>query len=101
MSEVTPPDGIDYDDVGFVASSHYRTEVLDELTNGPATPTAISDACGHRLTHSSRALCELRDRGLVELLVPDDTKKGRIYGVTDDGRAVLQGLDAITRGASA
>lgn len=79
-------EGPDWDTIGYVLSSDHRQTVLD--SNGPRTPTGISNASDLSVTHVSRQLNGLRERGLVELLVPEDRRKGRIYGLTDTGRDV-------------
>lgn len=76
----------DWDVVGYVISSNHRTAVLGRLADGPATPTRIGDDVGLSVTHVSRALRALRERDLVELLVPEDRRKGRVYGITTRGR---------------
>lgn len=75
-----------WETVGFVISSQYRIAVLRRLAEGPATPSRIADETGFAISHVSRALHSLRDRDLVDLLVSEDRKKGRIYGITDSGR---------------
>lgn len=79
---------VDWDVVGYVISSEHRTAVLGALLDGPSTPTQLADDLDLSVTHVSRALRSLRDRGLVELLVPEDRRKGRLYGLTSDGRDV-------------
>jgi len=78
----------EWNEIGYIISSQYRVAVLRRLAEGPATPSRIASDTGINIAHVSRALQELRDRGLVELLVPEDRKKGRIYGITDEGHAV-------------
>lgn len=78
----------DWDEIGYIISSKYRVTVLRELAEGPATPSRIAADSNISIAHVSRALQELRDRGLVELLVPEDRRKGRIYGITESGEAV-------------
>lgn len=78
----------DWDTVGYVISSKHRTAVLGRLAEGPATPTQIADDVDLSVTHVSRALRSLRDRDLVELLVPEERRKGRVYGVTTTGREI-------------
>ena len=46
------------------------------------------------IAHVSRALQRLRERELVDLLVSDDRKKGRVYGLTDRGRNVWDTIEA-------
>lgn len=83
-------DAIDYEDVSFIVASNYRLETLRVLNESAATPSHIDDQTGIEFSHISRSLGELRERGLVTLLVPEHTKKGRIYDITDAGRRVLQ-----------
>jgi DNA-binding MarR family transcriptional regulator len=73
------------DDVSFVISSRYRTVVMHALREGAATPSTIAGEADVGITHVSRALQRLRDRGVVELLVSEDRKKGRLYGLSESG----------------
>lgn len=80
----------EWDEIGFVISSQYRINVLRRLSEGPATPTHIADESGSGIAHISRALSSLRERDLTELLVSEDRKKGRVYGLTDKGEEVWE-----------
>jgi len=84
----------DWDEIGFVISSQYRIAVLKRLAEGPATPSRIAEDSGIGITHVSRALGRLRERELVELLVPEARKKGRVYGVTEHGEALWEQIQA-------
>jgi DNA-binding transcriptional ArsR family regulator len=75
----------DWDVVGYVISSTHRTAVLGRLNEGPATPTQIAQDVDLPITHVSRALQSLRDNDLVELLVPEERRKGRVYAITSAG----------------
>jgi len=77
-----------WDTVGYVISSNYRTVVLARLAKGPATPTKIARDVDLPTTHVSRALQSLRDHDLVELLVPEERRKGRVYAITAEGTDV-------------
>lgn len=79
--------------VGFVRSSRYRQAVIDRLSQHPMTPSRIADLEDDAQAHSSRALRELRERDVVQLLVPENQKKGRIYGLTALGHEVLRKLE--------
>ena len=79
-----------WDDIGFIISSQYRVSVLRRLSEGPATPSQIAETSGLAISHISRALSRLRERELVELLVSEDQKKGRVYGATQDGKETWQ-----------
>lgn len=80
----------EWDHVGFVISSRYRVTVVEALSDGAALPSQIARDAGVQIEHVSRALGRLRERSLVTLLVPEDRKKGRLYGLTDDGRCVWE-----------
>lgn len=84
----------DWDEIGFVISSRYRILALRRLAVGPATPSQIASDEGVGIAHISRALQDLKERTLVDLLVSDDRKKGRVYGLTEHGREVWETIDA-------
>ncbi len=84
---------VDWDDISFVISSRYRVASLRRLAQGPATPSQIAADEDVGIAHVSRALQALRDHELVELLVSDHRKKGRVYGLTDDGEATWETID--------
>lgn len=83
----------DWDEIGFVISSRYRIIALRRLANGPATPSQIAADESVGIAHVSRALQDLRDKTLVDLLVSDERKKGRVYGLTEHGREVWGTID--------
>lgn len=84
----------DWEVVGYVVSSSYRLDVLERLTDSPAPPSTIADDTGCDISHVSRALQDLRERELVDLLVPESRRKGRIYGVTEDGYEVWRTIES-------
>jgi predicted transcriptional regulator len=84
----------DWDDVSFVISSRYRTAAIKRLAVGPATPSQIATDAEAGIAHISRALQRLRERDLVTLLVSDDRKKGRVYGLTEYGTTVWDKIEA-------
>jgi DNA-binding MarR family transcriptional regulator len=84
----------DWDEVSYVISSRYRIKTLQHLAEGPATPSQIASDESVGISHVSRALQELRDRSLSELLVSENRKKGRVYGVTEKGREVWETIEA-------
>ena len=89
MSEPDP-----WDDISYVISSRYRIATLRRLSDGPATPSLIADETDLSIAHVSRALQELRDADLVTLLVSENRRKGRVYGITDEGLDVWQTIEA-------
>ncbi len=84
----------DWDEVSFVISSNYRVAVLQRLAEGPATPSQVAEDADISISHVSRALGRLQERELVELLVSEDRRKGRVYGITDDGTAIWETIEA-------
>lgn len=82
-----------WDDVSFVTSSQYRVAVLQYLSEEPATPTLIATETDFGIPHISKAFQNLRERDLVELLVSEDKRKGRVYGITEQGTDVLTQIE--------
>jgi len=84
------PDQQTVDDVSYIMSSDYRMAVVEALNDGMATPSTICEFHGGReelaIAHASRALQELKKRNIVDLLVSENRKKGRIYGLTEQGK---------------
>ena len=83
----------EWDEISFVIRSQYRVAVLERLMSGPATPSTIAAQADISISHVSRALSKLREKGLVELLVSEDQKKGRVYGITEKGEQVWQRIE--------
>lgn len=84
----------EWDEIGFVISSRYRMAVLRRLAEGPSTPSQIATDSDLHVSHVSRALQRLRDRELVELMVPEERRKGRVYAITEKGEAVWEQIQA-------
>ncbi len=83
----------DWDEIGYVISSQYRVTVLKQLADGPATPSRIATDAELSLAHISRALGELREHSLVTLLVSEERKKGRVYGISDKGEEIWNEIE--------
>lgn len=88
----TETEEVEWDDVGFVLASKYRKGVVSHLGERSAQPSGVAEETGHPISNVSGEIRNLRDRGLVELLVPEERRKGRIYGLTDDGERVLEAM---------
>jgi DNA-binding HxlR family transcriptional regulator len=84
----------EWDDVSYVISSKYRVATLERLQAGPATPSLIATDTDLSIAHISRALQELQEEGLVTLLVSENRRKGRVYGVTELGEAVIETIQS-------
>lgn len=78
------------DDASFVVRSPHRTTILQRLAEGAAIPAQIRDDTDLEYSRISEAANTLRDRGLIDLIVDEDTKRGRLYSVTDQGEDVLE-----------
>lgn len=83
----------EWDTISYVISSQYRVIVLRRLSEGPATPSQIASDAEMATAHISRALGGLRDHDLVELLVSEDRRKGRVYGITEAGTDVWSRIE--------
>lgn len=84
-----PQAGRVWDDFSYVASSSYRERVLNSLAAKPKFPSQLGEETKLRIVHVSRALREMRKRGLVECLNPEVKARGRLYALTSDGATVL------------
>lgn len=84
--------------LGLIAASDYRQSVVNRLADGAATPSTIAESTDIKIAHVSRALSTLRDAGAVELLVPEERKKGRVYGLTDAGEQVAERFSEVAGG---
>jgi len=82
---------MDYDKLGYAKASTYRTEVIKAI-DGPVLPSELEEQTDIEQAHVSRALNELREEGVTELLVSEDTKKGRLYGLTEEGEDIKEAL---------
>ncbi len=82
----------DWEVIGYVISSTYRQTVLVTLAESPATPSTIADETDIAMAHVSAALTDLQERDLVQLLVPESRRKGRVYGLTDRGEEVVAAI---------
>jgi DNA-binding MarR family transcriptional regulator len=78
---------------GFVISSRYRKLVIHELIEGPTTPSRLAERSDASIASISHALSELREKDCVELLVDEDRRKGRVYGLTETGTALFEDLE--------
>jgi len=98
MASQPQPSESTLDDVSYIVASDYRLAVVESLNEGMATPSTICEFHGGReelaIAHASRALQELKKRNIVDLLVSENRKKGRIYGLTEQGKeATKHALD--------
>jgi predicted transcriptional regulator len=69
---------------GYVLASTNKIKIIKLLGNQPMVPTQIEKTTGLSLSHISRLLGGLRQKGLVEC-INSEQKKGRLYVLTDIG----------------
>ena len=81
------------------AQSKIRKICLEALEDGPKTVGVIARASSKHLSHISRAMKELVDKGLVDCLTPALTKN-KIYRITKKGKEVLQKLKGMNEGGA-
>lgn len=89
------PETDDWDNVSFVISSKYRKIVIRRLGDQEATPSTIAEEDDISISNVSQALQELREKNLVELLVPEERKKGRLYGMTEKGAEISERVEQV------
>jgi predicted transcriptional regulator len=86
---------LEWETVSYVFSSELRLRTLVELSKSKYTPKQLSLSLKQPISHASKALKELRDKGLVECLTPD-RKKARLYSITRSGNQVLEEINKLT-----
>jgi len=86
---------LEWETVSYVFSSELRLRTLVELSKSKYTPKQLSLSLKQPFSHVSKALKELRDKGLVECLTPN-RKKARLYSITRSGNQVLEEINKLT-----
>ncbi|WGI18017.1 helix-turn-helix domain-containing protein [Methanonatronarchaeum sp. AMET-Sl] len=80
---------MNYNKLGWIKASTYRQNILRSLEAGPKTPKELAEENEYRMSHVSRTLSNLKEKGLVECLNPD-CRKGRLYALTDEGKEMIK-----------
>ncbi|MCG2723320.1 MarR family transcriptional regulator [archaeon] len=78
--------------MSLIKSSAYRYKILKSIEERIKTPAEISRDIEIRLNHVSMFLKDLRENEMVVCLNAD-SKKGRLYQITDFGKNVLKRVD--------
>lgn len=91
-------DNDDWSVLSEVKRSSYRRAALSYLYDigEPRTPTEIGKKIDVSMNHVSRALREMADRDLVNVINPDAAYDRR-YRITDRGRRVLTKIREIEK----
>jgi DNA-binding MarR family transcriptional regulator len=79
----------DYESLGFILASSYRTNIVLTLGSHVATPKQMANVTNLRIGHVSNVLKSLVDRELIEC-VNAEAKRGRIYRLTPKGKRVFE-----------
>lgn len=76
--------------IAFVSQSALRARILEILKLAPRTPTEVANMENKHVSHVSRALAELKRKGIVEP-VPGDSRQ-TFYRLTTQGYIVYTTL---------
>lgn len=79
---------------GWVKASSYRNRVMINLGNKTKTPSSIARDSQIKMNHVSMVLKALKEKKLIVCL-NEDSKKGRLYQMTDLGKQVVQAVKNI------
>ena len=79
---------VEWDNIGFIVRSKYRKNVFLSLEK-PIRPSQIAKKLDLRLTHVTRALRELKQKGFAKCLNPNE-RIGRLYTLTDKGKKLTK-----------
>lgn len=81
----------DYYLISFLHRAKRRTAVLKCLDE-PKTPKEIATICKLSISNISNALAELKEKGLIECINPED-HLSKFYQQTKKGKEVLKMLE--------
>lgn len=81
---------MDWEKYSFVVRAKNRKKIIKALKS-PKTPSELSKETEINLSHVSRSLKELSEKGLVRCLTPDQTI-GRVYDRTELGEEISEEL---------
>ncbi|MEA4957817.1 hypothetical protein SDC9_46156 [bioreactor metagenome] len=78
-----------HNEISFIKAGKYRSLIISDINDKFKTPTEISKSLKIPMRETSRALKELKDHDILEVL--DETvKKGRLYKLTPKGFEILK-----------
>ena len=78
-----------YKDISFLKAGKYRIKVILDIDDKIKTPKDISKSVKIPMRETSRALGELKKRGIV-IVLDESAKKGRLYRLTDKGKEAFK-----------
>lgn len=77
---------------GSVIASPHKTSIMKLIKERPLTPTQIQKETKLNLSHISKLLKGLREKGIVECLNPSQ-HKGKLYILTERGLWICNQLE--------
>ena len=78
---------------GFVKIAPYRLKIVKSLKGGQnKIPTQLAKENGIRTNHISKALSDLKAKGIV-VCINEEARKGRIYRLTEEGEIIARSLE--------
>ncbi|MEM3389430.1 MAG: winged helix-turn-helix domain-containing protein [Candidatus Bathyarchaeia archaeon] len=80
---------LDWQKYSYVIASKYRKRIITSLLDSPKTPKQLSDQTKIYMSHISRTLRDLKERNIVECLIPYG-RKGKLFSLTSEGRAIAE-----------
>lgn len=75
----------------YIKQSSHRTKVLRSIGEDVLKPSDITHETEIHINNVSRSLKQMKEKNLVYLINPE-SKKGRLYKLTEDGKKVLRNL---------
>jgi predicted transcriptional regulator len=75
----------------WILSSRHRTHVFVALAESPRTPKSLKDQHGAHFSTTSKALRQLRSKGLIEAT----SQRTKLYFLTSQGQGLLPTLKGI------
>ena len=82
---------MDWKTYSFVIRGRYRRRIVLAL-KVERTPTQIAKLTEINVSHVSRALSELKGRGIVECITPKENS-GKIYRLTEKGKEIKDHIE--------
>lgn len=76
------------DEAAYIMGSRYRTVVVADLAEKPTTPSQIANRHEIAISHVSRALSELSERGIVQ--AHSGESRTKLYSLTEVGNEVAE-----------
>lgn len=77
--------------IAYVLASKHRQNLILFIGDNFYTPSLIGKGINIRTNHTSNLLTDLKNNNIIYCATPQ-VHKGRLYGLTDDGKKILEYL---------